>query len=82
MTIPNRDDQHGGMEAVGSISQRLKDVLRTGANWQHLSNAQREALDMMMHKVARIMSGDLTVKDHWIDAGGYPLCIARQMEDE
>jgi hypothetical protein len=81
MDIPNRDEQHGGLEAVGQISQNLKGCIRAGCNWHRLTPAQREALDMMMHKVARILSGDSQLRDHWLDAAGYPLCIARMIEE-
>ena len=81
LTIPNRDEQHGGLEAVGLLAQNMKGTLRAGANWHRLTPAQREALDMMMHKVARILSGDSQLRDHWLDAAGYPLCIARMMEE-
>ena len=81
-STPNRDEQHGGLEAVGQVSQNLKGCMRAGHNWHRLTPAQREALDMMMHKVARILSGDSQLRDHWLDAAGYPLCIARMMEEE
>ena len=37
----------------------------------------REALDMIASKIARILSGDATHVDHWVDIGGYAELGAR-----
>lgn len=72
MTIPNRDHQHGGMEAVGQLCQNLKGALRAGDNWHRLTPGEREALDMVAHKISRILSGaDPHDQEHWIDLAGY-----------
>lgn len=76
--IPNRDHQHGGMEPVGQISQNLKGCLRAGANWHRLTPGEREALDMISHKLARILSGaDPHDHQHWEDVAGYAQAIMR-----
>ena len=72
MTIPNRDHQHGGMEPVGQLAQNLKGAMRTGDNWHRLTPGEREALDMIAHKIARILSGaDPHDHQHWEDVAGY-----------
>ena len=73
MTIPNRDDQHGGMEAVGQLAQNMKGCMRYGgANWSRLTPGEREALDMIVHKISRILSGaDPHDPEHWTDLAGY-----------
>lgn len=72
LIIPNRDRQHGGMEAVGLVSQRLKIAMRAGVNWPLLTPGEQEALDMIAHKIARILSGnDPHDPEHWTDLAGY-----------
>jgi hypothetical protein len=72
MDIPNRDEQHGGLEAVGQLAQNMKGALRAGANWHRLAPGEREALDMIAHKIARILSGaDPHDSQHWEDVAGY-----------
>jgi hypothetical protein len=82
MTIPNRDEQHGGMEAVGAISQAIKGAMRIhGSNWQRLDFGEREALDMIAHKIARILSGaDPHDPEHWTDLAGYAHAAMRSRE--
>lgn len=79
MNIPNRDEQHGGMEAVGHLCQALKGELRlNGSNWLDLSYGEREALDMIAHKIARILCGaDPHDPEHWEDLAGYAQAAMR-----
>ena len=78
MTDINRDHQHGGMEAVGNVSQLLKDAMRDGRNWERLSCGHREALDLIQHKIARILSGaDPHDPQHWEDVAGYAQAAMR-----
>lgn len=72
MDIPNRDRQHGGMEAVGKYSQSLKIAIHAGHNWHLLTPGEQESLDMIAHKIARILSGaDPHDSQHWEDVAGY-----------
>ena len=83
MTIPNRDHQHGGMEAVGQMAQNLKGAMRAGDNWPRLTPGEREALDMIVHKIARILSGaDPHDHQHWEDVAGYAQAVMRSREPQ
>jgi hypothetical protein len=80
---PNRDSQHGGMERVGVITQQLKASMREGVNWRELSlhPAGREALDMIAHKIGRILSGtDPHDREHWEDLAGYAHAAMRTFD--
>ena len=78
MITPNRDHQHGGIEAVGDVAQALKCTIRSGRNWHRLTNGEREALDMIAHKIARVLSGaDPHDHQHWEDLAGYPHAVMR-----
>ena len=39
METPNRDHQHGGVQSVGEVSQRIKHWMRASDNWDSLSLA-------------------------------------------
>lgn len=83
MIIPDRDHQHGGMEAVGDISQFIKMAMRDGKNWEDLTHGEQEALDMIAHKIARILSGaDPHDPEHWTDLAGYAHAAMRGREDQ
>ena len=66
-----RGKQHGDYADVSRIAQSIKEVYRTAPNWEKLPDAQKEALELIATKQARILSGDNGLRDHWEDIGGY-----------
>jgi hypothetical protein len=41
---------------------------------------QWEALEMIVHKIGRIVNGNPDVTDHWVDIAGYATLIADRLE--
>ena len=75
-TLNSRAKTHGSFIDNGFIMQTLKNVMRNhGKNWQNLPLEQREALEMIQHKIGRILSGNPTEPDHWRDIAGYASLI-------
>lgn len=75
-TLNQRAKTHGSFIDNGFIMQTLKGVMRNhGKNWSNLPLEQREALEMIQHKIGRILSGDSTEPDHWRDIAGYASLI-------
>jgi hypothetical protein len=71
------------MEAVGDISQHIKMAMRDGRNWESLTPGEQEALDMICHKIARILSGaDPHDHQHWEDVAGYAHAVMRGREPQ
>lgn len=81
VTEPAKDDIHGVLAQRGSsygefenhaeIAQHLKQIMYNTPGWKKLPWIMREALEMVMHKVARILNGDPMYDDSWIDIIGY-----------
>jgi hypothetical protein len=69
--LKEREKTHGSFFHHAQATQQLKAVMRTTYNWSNLNNADREALEMIAHKIARILSGDPDHADHWVDIAGY-----------
>ena len=69
--IGERHETHGDYTNTAQVSQHLKTTMRNARNWARLSNDKRESLDLIMTKVARIMSGEPNEPDHWLDIEGY-----------
>lgn len=74
-TLSTRGTTHGEFNINSQISQRFKDI--AGPYRGKLNAMQSEALDMIFHKIARILAGDPNFKDHWHDIQGY----AKLVED-
>lgn len=75
--VRQRQGTHGDFSATAEHAQRIKAELRTLPNWRGLTARQREALEMIAVKLARIGCGDVNERDHWDDIAGYAL-LARE----
>jgi hypothetical protein len=42
---------------------------------------QREALEMIAHKIARIVNGDPNYADSWLDIAGYAQLVADRLNE-
>lgn len=70
-TLAERKKTHGEYLDHADITQRLKDVIRSGRTYGECSAHERETLDMIAHKIGRIVSGNPHFQDHWHDISGY-----------
>jgi len=70
-TLNVRENSHGDFRENGAIMQELKKLIRTGKNWDVIEPHQQEALDMICHKMGRILCGNPEHADHWHDIAGY-----------
>jgi hypothetical protein len=66
-----REKTHGPYKLKCMIIQELKEVMRSHDTWDALTDVQKESLDMIVHKIGRILSGDPNFPDHWEDIAGY-----------
>lgn len=69
--LKERGERYGSFEGHALITQRLKNTMRDSDHWQEMEPDQKEALDMVAHKVGRILNGDPNYLDSWADAIGY-----------
>lgn len=80
--LAGRQGTYGAFENHAKISQDLKAVMHERSGWDNLKADQREALEMIQHKVARILNGDPNYADNWIDIAGYATLVANRLEKE
>jgi len=69
--VAERTTRHGDFNDQARIAQALKRAVQCEPTWEMLRDTHREAIDMILHKVARIVAGDPNFHDHWDDIGGY-----------
>ena len=80
--ITERGSRYGKFKDGAEIMQELKDVMRGVDGWHNLTPSQREALDMIQHKIGRILNGDPTYDDSWKDIAGYATLIVNELNGE
>ena len=80
--LAERGTRYGAFIGHSEICQDLKATIKL-----HLDNRakvlhwdQQEALDMICHKIARIINGDADYADSWVDIAGYAKLVADRLE--
>ena len=82
-TLTERGARYGKFADHARISQALKLAIATHTTKEQLdrlADDQFEALDMICHKMARILNGDPNYADSWIDIAGYAQLVADRLE--
>lgn len=77
--LRERGQRYGLFSEQARIAQSLKNALRAEKGFYKLSEVQKEALEMVMHKIARMLNGDPTYDDNVVDIMGYTELMLRHM---
>ena len=80
--LEERGKRYGAFFNHAEISQDLKNIvtLHLTIRKKILAHDQQEALDMICHKIARIINGDENYADSWIDVAGYAQLVADRLQ--
>jgi hypothetical protein len=88
-TLIERGKRYGDFYDHAKITRAIKDAMMYGvnaedmiSNWNSLSYDKKEALEMIAHKIGRILNGDPNYKDSWVDIQGYAKLVADTLKDE
>lgn len=68
---------YGEFEALARTAQQLKAIVQEQGAL--LESDQREALEMICTKIARILRGDPRHVDSWVDIAGYAMLVAQRL---
>lgn len=79
--LEERQETHGDFADVAETSQDLKEYFHNKASWCDLTYVQREALDNIAQKAARIFAGDPNFADHWVDIQGYAKLAEKEIRE-
>ena len=78
-TLAERGSRYGSFPEHARITQSLKDAMIVSPNWATLAPDQKEALEMIQHKIGRILNGDPDYHDSWHDVVGYAKLVADRL---
>ena len=78
-TLKDRGEAYGSFEDFSRLSQSIKREMTKGKWWVHTSPSQREAFEMIAHKIARLLNGGAHHADSWHDIAGYALLIEKEL---
>lgn len=78
-TLAERGSRYGKFTEHARITQNIKTAMVDSPNWLELADDQMETLQMIAHKIGRILNGDPDYADSWIDIAGYAKLVADRL---
>ena len=81
-TLSERAARYGDFLGHAAITQGLKITMQNAKNWDRLHPDQQEALEMIAHKIGRILNGDPDYADSWHDIAGYARLVEERLSSK
>lgn len=78
-TLAQRGARYGAFTGHAKITQSIKRAMIDSPNWSSLSDDKKEALEMVAHKIGRILNGDPEYADSWHDIIGYTRLVEQTL---
>ena len=80
--LDKRAEQYGSFMASANVAIRLKWVMHNAIAQQdlHLAPDQLLSLDMIAVKISRILTGNPSHTDSWVDIAGYAKLVADRLQ--
>lgn len=80
--LKERNKTHGDFDKQSELVQALEHAIRLSKNWDILPAHQKEALEMIMRKVSRILVGEPAHIDSWADIVGFAQLVINQLKKD
>lgn len=77
--LAERGSRYGEFDEHARTTQAIKQALASGRSWAGMTDSQKEALEMVAHKMGRIVNGDPAYVDSWTDLIGYARLAEREL---
>ena len=78
-TLAERGARYGAFRDHAVIAQAIKEAMWHRDGWGRLAPDQKQALEVIADKVARILNGDPDYHDNWHDIVGYAKLVADRL---
>ncbi len=80
--LSERGKRYGCFSGHAKLSQGFKVLMHESVGWSALSDDQAESLEMIVHKIARILNGDPDYPDSWLDIASYARLVHDRLVQE
>jgi len=75
-TLSERGARYGRFVDHAVIAQNLKEVMWRTPGWERMDAHEKQAIEVIADKLARILNGDPHYHDNWHDIQGYAKLVA------
>lgn len=81
-TLNAKEKTYGDFGKLAQAAQAFKSVCRASPSWAAMTAVQREAAEMIMLKMVRVLYGDPLHFDTWHDIAGYATLATEEFSAE
>ena len=78
-TLAERGARYGKFEDHAFICQGIKKAMWMHPGWERLADDQKQALETIADKIARMLNGDPNYIDNWHDIIGYAKLVETRL---
>lgn len=79
--LEERGSRYGDFAGHARVTQAIKMAMCDSKNWDHLPYDMKEALEMIAHKIGRVLNGDEYYADSWDDIIGYARLVSNRLKE-
>ena len=81
-TLAAREANYGRFADQAELSQAFKNIARSAEKWEQLPADMKESIDMICHKMARVLNGKgAEYADNWHDIAGYAALVEDRLNE-
>ena len=81
-TLAAREANYGRFADQAELSQAFKNIARSAGKWEQLPADMKESIDMICHKMARVLNGKgAEYADNWHDIAGYATLVEDRLNE-
>jgi hypothetical protein len=80
-TLALRESIYGPFNVHAAAEQDIKRAVVKQPGWNQLNDVQKSALDMIVHKIARILNNSADYDDNWHDISGYSTLAEKDIKN-
>jgi len=77
--LVERGNDYGDYASKAQFIQGVKYLMRSSPSWEAMDADMRESMEMIAHKMGRVVYGDPTHKDNFLDIAGYAKLVADRL---
>jgi hypothetical protein len=80
--LQDREADYGQFKMLAKLSQDLKEVVARQYKWGEMPPNHKESIEMILHKISRLVNGNSHKADTWLDIAGYATLVASEIMKE
>jgi hypothetical protein len=77
--LVERGKDYGDYASKAQFIQGVKYLMRSSPSWEAMDADMRESMEMIAHKMGRVVYGDPAHKDNFLDIAGYAKLVADRL---